>query len=117
MAMPENGSEKEGKGLEQGAENGGENAGVLGTIKEWAWGMLFGSFVEIGTQAIRKEAFDINDNLMLLLFGDFLGIPNPISYYTLELLPYMAEELVPWERRMQNRKTIVAEKAGQYDFG
>jgi hypothetical protein len=87
------------------------------TLKEWASGMLFGSFVEIGTQAIRKEAFDINDNLMLLLFGDFLGIPNPISYYTLELLPYMAEELVPWERRMQNRKTIVAEKAGQYDFG
>ena len=117
MAVPENGSEKEEKDLEQGTENGGESAGVLGTLKEWAWGMLFGSFVEIGTQAIRKEAFDINDNLMLLLFGDFLGIPNPISYYTLELLPYMAEELVPWERRMQNRKTIVAEKAGQYDFG
>jgi hypothetical protein len=90
---------------------------ALESLKEWVSGMLFGSFVEIGTQAIRKEAFDINDNLMLLLFGDFLGIPNPISYYTLELLPYVAEELVPWERRMQNRKTIVAEKAGQYDFG
>lgn len=98
-------------------ENGEDRQTVFETLKEWASGMLFGSFVEIGTQAIRKEAFDINDNLMLLLFGDFLGIPNPISYYTLELLPYMAEELVPWERRMQNRKTIVAEKAGQYDFG
>ncbi|NLB84363.1 MAG: hypothetical protein GX791_09000, partial [Synergistaceae bacterium] len=47
---------------------------------------------------------------------DFLGIPNPISYYMLELLPYMADDLVPWERRMQNRKFIIAEKAAQYDF-
>lgn len=98
-------------------ENGEVKQTALETIKEWASGLLFGSFIEIGTQAIRKEAFDVNDNLMLLLFGDFLGIPNPISYYTLELLPYLASELVPWERRMQNRKTIVAEKAGQYDFG
>jgi hypothetical protein len=98
-------------------ENEEEKQTVMETVKEWACGLLFGSFVEIGTQAIRKEAFDINDNLMLLLFGDFLGIPNPISYYTLELLPYMVEELVPWERRMQNRKSIMAEKAGQYDFG
>jgi len=35
--------------------------------------------------AIRKEAWDMNDNVMLLLFGDYLGLPNPISYYTLEL--------------------------------
>ena len=87
--------------------------------KTWEFIVLFhhGTFVDKRMAVVRKEAFDINDNLMLLLFGDFLGIPNPISYYTLELLPYMAEELVPWERRMQNRKTIVAEKAGQYDFG
>jgi hypothetical protein len=78
--------------------------------------MFTGSFVEKGIGVIRKEAFDVNDNLMLLLFGDFLGIPNPISYYSLELLPLLYEDLVPWERRMLNRKHIVAEKAGQYDF-
>ena len=49
-------------------------------------------------------------------FGDLLGIPNPASYYTLELLPFLAEELEGWERRMQGRKGILAEKAGQYDF-
>ncbi|PIE55595.1 MAG: hypothetical protein CSA35_00265 [Dethiosulfovibrio peptidovorans] len=65
---------------------------------------------------IRKEAFDENDDLMLLLFGEFLGIPNPISYYTLELLPYVVTELEPWERRIQNRKMILAEKAAQFDF-
>jgi len=92
---------------------------VLKTLRNW-WEIfvLFhhGTFVDKRMAVVRKEAFDINDNLMLLLFGDFLGIPNPVSYYMLELLPYVADELEPWERRIQNRKFIIAEKAAQYDF-
>jgi len=65
---------------------------------------------------VRKEAYDEYDNLLLLLYSDFLGIPNPISYYMLELLPYLADEMEPWERRIQNRKFIAPEKAAQYDF-
>lgn len=86
--------------------------------KVWNFFLLFhrGTFVDKRMAVVRKEAFDINDNLMLLLFGDFLGIPNPVSYYMLELLPYMADELEPWERRIQNRKFLIAEKAAQYDF-
>ena len=84
--------------------------------KEFVVAFLHGSFVNKRMAVVSKEAFDDNDNLMLLLFGDFLGIPNPVSYYMLELLPYVMEDLVPWERRMQNRKYIVAEKAAQYDF-
>jgi hypothetical protein len=77
---------------------------------------LEGIFKIHASSIIRKEAFDLNDDFMLLLFGDFLGIPNPISYYSLELLPYLANEFEGWERRILNRKSIVAEKAGQYDF-
>ncbi|NLM71242.1 MAG: hypothetical protein GX181_04670 [Synergistaceae bacterium] len=75
-----------------------------------------GAFLDRRMAVVRKEAFDINDNLMLLLFGDFLGIPNPISYYMLELLPYVADDLESWERRIMNRKFILAEKAAQFDF-
>jgi hypothetical protein len=92
---------------------------IKNTLKKW-WRLfaLFhqGAFLDRRMAVVRKEAFDINDNLMLLLFGDFIGIPNPMSYYMLELLPLMADELVPWERRIQNRKFILAEKAAQYDF-
>lgn len=77
---------------------------------------LEGTFEISASNIIRKEAFDTNDNFILLLFGDLLGIPNPVSYYTQELLPYLAEEIEGWERRMQNRKSILAEKVGQYDF-
>jgi hypothetical protein len=82
----------------------------------WIHGIFFGTFVDKSVGIIRKEAFDMNDNMMLLLYGDLLGIPNPISYYSLELLPYLAEELEPWQRRMLHRKYIVEEKAAQYDF-
>jgi hypothetical protein len=75
-----------------------------------------GVFKVPASNIIRKEAFDANDNFILLLFGDLLGIPNPVSYYTLELLPYLVEELESWEKRMQNRKSIIAEKVAQYDF-
>ena len=86
------------------------------TFGEWAWWFVIGTFMEKRVAAIRKEAWDMNDNVMLLLFGDYLGLPNPISYYTLELLPYLAEEMLPWQRRIMNRQSVVAEKAAQYDF-
>ncbi|MDR1742151.1 MAG: hypothetical protein LBR38_09985 [Synergistaceae bacterium] len=86
------------------------------SVGEWLWLFVVASFLEKRTFAIRKEAWDMNDNVMLLLFGDFLGLPNPISYYTLEILPYIAEDMPAWQRRIMNRKSVAAEKAAQYDF-
>jgi hypothetical protein len=83
---------------------------------EFLWMFVVASFLEKRTAAIRKEAWDMNDNVMLLLFGDYLGLPNPISYYTLEILPYLAEDMLPWQRRIMNRRSVVAEKAAQYDW-
>lgn len=88
----------------------------LSSLGEWIWFFVFGTFLEKRSSAVRKEAWDMNDNIMLLLFGDYLGLPNPISYYTLEILPYMADDILPWQRRIMNRQSIVAEKAAQYDF-
>jgi hypothetical protein len=89
---------------------------TLVTLGEWLWMFVIASFLEKRYSAIRKEAWDMNDNVMLLLFGDFLGLPNPVSYYTLELLPYLAEEMTPWQRRIMNRQSVVAEKMAQYDM-
>ena len=68
------------------------------------------------TKIIRKEAYDLNDSFLLLLFGDLLGLPTPFSYYALEILPLLADEIEGWERRILGRKSIIAEKLGQYDF-
>ncbi|MGB4146103.1 MAG: hypothetical protein WBJ86_02180 [Acetomicrobium sp.] len=63
-----------------------------------------------------KEALDANDAFMLLVFGDLLGIPNPTSYYTLELLPYLADDIERWQQRMAVKGTVLEEKAAQFDF-
>ena len=47
----------------------------------------------------RKEAFDANDNFFLLLYGDRWA-SQTLSYYALELLPYLAPEIEGWERRI-----------------
>ena len=65
---------------------------------------------------VMKEASSANDAFMLLIFGDMLGIPNPASYYTLELLPYLADEIEGWQQRMMTKGTVLEEKAAQFDF-
>jgi hypothetical protein len=37
---------------------------------------------------------------MLLVFSEMMGIPNPSSYYTLELLPLLYERFHDWHVRM-----------------
>jgi hypothetical protein len=85
-------------------------------VLEWIRLFVKGTFHNTAGGALVKEAHDANDMVLLLLFGDLLGIPNPASYYMLELLPLVAGELEGWERRMQNRRSIMAEKMGQFDF-
>ena len=65
---------------------------------------------------LEKEARDEMDNFILLCFADTLGLPFPTSYYALELLPYIAEDLENWQRRMMDRKSIWAEKWSDYDL-
>ncbi|WP_207646427.1 hypothetical protein [Acidaminobacter hydrogenoformans] len=71
-------------------------------------------FKDNATKRIKKEAMDEMDNFMLLCYGDLLGIPLPTTYYTLELLPYLAEDLEGWERRIMARKSIYGDRWGDF---
>jgi hypothetical protein len=51
-------------------------------------------------QTIKREIRDEEDVFKLLAFSEMLGIPNPVSYYTLELMPFMLEDFHEWHRRM-----------------
>ncbi|MFA9399305.1 MAG: hypothetical protein ACERKV_13705 [Clostridiaceae bacterium] len=65
---------------------------------------------------LKKEAHNEMDNFILLCFGDQLGIPLPTSYYALEILPYIADDLEGWSRRMMDRKSIWGERWGDFDL-
>ena len=37
---------------------------------------------------------------MLFVFSEMLGVPNPATYYTLELQPLLLERFHEWHQRM-----------------
>ncbi len=65
---------------------------------------------------IENEANELMDQFMILCFGDYLGIDLPTSYYALELLPFLADDLEQWQGRMTSKKSIWEEKAGKLDI-
>ena len=40
------------------------------------------------------------DLFMMLVLSEALGVPNPASYYTVELLPVVYDRFHDWHRRM-----------------
>lgn len=73
-------------------------------------------FKEMSSKHVSKNAMDEFDNFMLLCYGDLIGIPLPTTYYTLELLPYLAEDLNSWERRIMGRKSVYQDRWGDLDY-
>lgn len=51
-------------------------------------------------QAYGRAQRDEEDLFMLLVFSESLGLPNPVSFYTLELLPVVYDRFHEWHKRM-----------------
>lgn len=50
--------------------------------------------------AIARAKRDEEDLFMLMVFSEMMGVPNPASYYTLELQPLLLERFHDWHTRM-----------------
>ena len=50
--------------------------------------------------AVARARRDEDDLFMLLVFGELMGVPNPVAYYTLELQPILLERFHEWHQRM-----------------
>lgn len=51
-------------------------------------------------RTFAKAQQEEDDLFMLLVMSEALGVPNPASYYTLELLPLIYEDVHAWHTRM-----------------
>lgn len=51
-------------------------------------------------QSIGRAQRDEDDLFMLLVLAESLGIPNPTTFYTLELLPIIYDRFHEWHTRM-----------------
>jgi len=68
------------------------------------------NYEHMSTNKIEEALIDEIDEFLFLCFSENLGIELPVNYYTLELLPYLGEELESWEEKMIDRKSIWEEK-------
>jgi hypothetical protein len=50
--------------------------------------------------ALARARRDEDDLFMLLVFSEAMGVPNPASWYTLELLPLVQDRFHEWHLRM-----------------
>jgi len=83
-------------------------------VEEWLHGLYHGLIEHPSFEKIEKEAEDVEDTFLFACFADAFGIPSPVSYYTVELLPYLADEFEAWERRMWDRGSWLERKGQQY---
>ncbi|SUA64065.1 Uncharacterised protein [Oligella urethralis] len=51
-------------------------------------------------QTLSRAYRDEQDLFMLVVFAESLGVPNSMTYYTLELQPLLMEEFHEWHLRM-----------------
>jgi hypothetical protein len=50
--------------------------------------------------AIQREYLRQRDLFLVLGISDMLGVPSPVSFYTLELLPDLIDGFHEWHRRL-----------------
>ncbi|MBI9011036.1 MAG: hypothetical protein JEZ08_02310 [Clostridiales bacterium] len=65
---------------------------------------------------IENEAEESMDQFMLLCFSDLLGIDMPTTYYALELLPYLGDDLESWLKRMDSKKSVWESRGAGLDI-
>ncbi len=59
-----------------------------------------GIYVAPYRSQILRAYLEERDLFFLVGFGDLLGVPNPVSFYTLELYPHVIEQFHQWHLRM-----------------
>jgi hypothetical protein len=88
----------------QGCRQNGVFGGALKFIRKG-----IDLYREILTQPFRIESLremqHDEDFLLVMLFSEQLGIPNPVYWYTLEMYPYLMENYHAWHIRMGMEKS------------
>jgi hypothetical protein len=88
---------------EGGTQGSGEwllrAARVLGQI-------LYGATVYEMVRDLRKERCHLEHLFILMVFGDFLGVPVLPPYYTMRLLPYVVPQIGGWRRCMLRERDM-----------
>lgn len=51
-------------------------------------------------RTLARARQEEDDLFLMVVLAEALGVPNPVSYYTIELLPAVYDRVHEWHRRM-----------------
>jgi hypothetical protein len=68
--------------------------------------MIYGATIYEMVRDLNKQRSYIEHLFILIVFGEFLGIPVLPPYYTLRLLPYVVPSLSGWKRTMLRERDL-----------
>lgn len=77
----------------------------LGEGLRYAGSLVREFYVAPHRGVVARAKRDEDDLFMLLVFSEAMGIPNPASFYTLELQPVLYERFHDWHTRMGMEKS------------
>ncbi len=68
--------------------------------------MIYGATIYEMVRDLNKQRSYIEHLFVLIVFGEFLGIPILSPYYTLRLLPFVVPSLTGWKRTMLRERDL-----------
>ena len=68
--------------------------------------MIYGATIYEMVRDLHKERAHLEHMFILIVFGDFLGIPILPPFYTLRLLPYVVPNIRGWKRSMLRERDL-----------
>jgi hypothetical protein len=68
--------------------------------------IIYGATIYEMVRDLHKERSHLEHLFILIVFGDFLGIPVLPPYYTLRLLPFVMPNITGWKRSMSRERDL-----------
>jgi len=68
--------------------------------------IVYGATIYEMVRDLNKERSHLEHLFILIVFGDFLGIPVLPPFYTLRLLPYVVPSIAGWKRSMLRERDL-----------
>ncbi|MGB3185270.1 MAG: cory-CC-star protein [Ornithinimicrobium sp.] len=64
--------------------------------RDWLHAVLAGKY----RQTFARARQDEDDVVLMIILSEALGVPNPMSWYAIELLPVVYDRFHDWHRRI-----------------
>lgn len=79
---------------------------IIKAMLKSAGEFIYGATIYDMVRDLHKERASLEHLFILIVFGDFLGIPILPPYYTLRLLPYVAPNITGWKRSLLRERDL-----------